>query len=237
MFWITIIASVIAVLSLVAEAADTLDDQAVTVLIYQLTTSKWDSGKDSEFKDSIVSAVNSWCDIDPGDRCDLPDPYDAFTSSGVELVADYPTYTSPYLTVKFALQYDNPSQVVGGSTTYLPASTLEVIIVNSDFDDFSHYIVKVNEEDLSIPPDATLNIALSVVGVVILIICLAVCLILNWKCGSDPEPVGSEEDVTDPKNGKTQPIELTSVETVKTITPREENNVNGAKTEPIAVET
>lgn len=236
MFWITIIASVITVFSLVAEAADTRDDQAVTVLIYQLTTSKWESGKESQFKDSIVSAVNSWCDVDP-DRCDLPDPYTAFTSSGVDIVPDYPTYTSPYLSVKFALQYADDSEVVGGSTTYLPASTLEVIIVNSDFDDFSHYIVKVNEEDLSIPPDATLNIALSVVGVLILIICLTVCLILNWKCGSDPEPVGSEDDVPDPKNGKTQPIELTSVETVKTITPREENNVNGAKTEPIAVET
>jgi len=213
--------AIIAFLALVKDVSASSD--TVTVLIYQLSESEW-TNQESNFKDAITNAANNFCDEDES-QCLLTSGYTDFLASAVTV--DSAEYTKPYLTVVFSLAYTDSSQVTGALTD-VPSSTLEDIIVASDFDDFNYYIVQVNEVDLSMPPNDTLNIALSVVGLVILVICLTTCLILNWKCGSDPEPVSTEEETADLKSGKPQPIELTSVETVKTIPPREEN-ANGAK--------
>jgi len=214
-------AALIALFTLIADASET-----VTVSIYQLTKSKWEASQEDEFKSAIVDAANDYCQSNY-EGCSFAsspgDDFTAFTTGDVNIVSY--SYTKPFLTVVFSLDYADSSESEG-SATEVPSSDVQDIIVGSDFDGFNYHITEVDGVDLSIPPNTTLNIALSVVGVAILAICLTVCLILNWKCGSDPEPVGSDDESADLKSGKTQPIELTSVETVKTVPPSGTNGSN-----------
>ncbi len=66
-----------------------------------------------------------------------------------------------------------------------PRSPAEITIktVEKFRDETNMAIVQVNEEQQKLPPDSTLNIAISVTGVAILLILIVALCIMQRKCG------------------------------------------------------
>lgn len=205
----------------IATADSVADDEkaaySVTVVVYMLPITKWHSGCEEKFRNTIATTAERYC-TDHAQSCYLQDHWQnggSFEESDISLSSDFLSYRKPYFTTRFSLSLPtgvaNTAEYLhdeSPSKFYVHSTVLEDITVHavSHFANVSgYYIIGVNDVEFSIPPNHMMNLALTLASFVILGLCLASCLLLNWKCGGEPDRVthsDSEDDEATPMQKK-----------------------------------
>lgn len=126
-----------------------------------------------------------------------------FDADHVLSLTSDPAKLDTFLIVKLSMQLPAGADVKDDapSLRYLNRKALQDIVVGSreGFRETSggYHIIQVNEENLGLPPNKTLNIIMIIVAAVILFSLLLVYALLRKFCALPPEPVGEDDESDD----------------------------------------
>lgn len=208
----------------VCDSDDTDEAEAsthfVNIVVYMLPLTDWNGGYDDVFKNALAVTANQYC-AKNARLCYLEDNWTdggSFEEDNVAmwLSEKYLSYKKPYLKTRFSLSLpigvankleyfneDAPTKFVVHGTILedITVHAVELFVNTSGY-----HIIGVNDVELSIPPDNMMNLALTLTAFAILGLCLAIGLMLNWKCGGEPERVEPDEDDADEPKALKKPI-------------------------------